>query len=69
MSADSLPPPSGASASGDTAKRVVVGVVGIGHVPGILENWGKVTKEQIRFVLSSHLFLPFFHAGSVCLSV
>jgi len=51
MSADSLPPPSGASASGDTAKRVVVGVVGIGHVPGILENWGKVTKEQIREVV------------------
>jgi pheromone shutdown protein TraB len=25
----------------------VVGVVGIGHVPGILRNWGKVTDNQI----------------------
>lgn len=26
---------------------VVVGVVGIGHVPGIVKNWGKVTDSQI----------------------
>lgn len=25
----------------------VVGVVGIGHVPGIVQNWGKVSKEDI----------------------
>lgn len=27
--------------------RVVVGVVGIGHVPGIIELWGKVTEADI----------------------
>jgi len=32
--------------------RVVVGVVGIGHVPGIVKNWGKVTKEQIREIVT-----------------
>lgn len=26
---------------------VVVGVVGIGHVPGIVENWGKIREEDI----------------------
>lgn len=25
----------------------IVGVVGIGHVPGIVQNWGKVTQEDI----------------------
>ena len=28
---------------------VVVGIVGIGHVPGILQNWGKVTRDDIRW--------------------
>ena len=46
MSADSLP--SYSAGSGVPSPRVVVGVVGIGHVPGIVANWGKVTKEQIR---------------------
>ena len=41
MASDSIP-------SMAASPRVVVGVVGIGHVPGIVENWGKVTKEQIR---------------------
>lgn len=47
MSADSMPP----CGSGSPPSRVVVGVVGIGHVPGILANWGKVSKEQIREVV------------------
>ena len=29
----------------------VVGVVGIGHMPGIIEKWGTVTEEQVRAVL------------------
>lgn len=29
----------------------VVGVVGIGHVPGIKENWGKVTEADIAPIL------------------
>merc|ERR1740131_270926 len=29
----------------------VVGVVGIGHVPGIVANWGKVTREQVGEVV------------------
>jgi len=29
----------------------VVGVVGIGHVPGIIEKWGKVTREDVREVV------------------
>jgi pheromone shutdown protein TraB len=28
-------------------KAKVVSVVGIGHVPGIVENWEKVTEEDI----------------------
>lgn len=29
----------------------VVGVVGIGHMPGIMEHWGKVTRDQVRDVV------------------
>lgn len=29
----------------------VVGVVGIGHIPGIKENWGKVTETDIPLIL------------------
>lgn len=29
----------------------VVGVVGIGHIPGIKENWGKVTEDDIPPIL------------------
>jgi len=29
----------------------VVGVVGIGHMPGMVENWGKVTREQVKEVV------------------
>lgn len=31
---------------------VVVGVVGIGHVPGIVSNWGKVNEKDIPAILS-----------------
>ncbi|XP_045111727.1 traB domain-containing protein-like isoform X2 [Portunus trituberculatus] len=31
--------------------RVVVGVVGIGHVPGITEHWGKVTEADIAPIM------------------
>lgn len=31
---------------------IVVGVVGIGHVPGIVECWGKVTDSDIPPLLS-----------------
>lgn len=31
--------------------QTVVGVVGIGHVPGIINNWGKVTREQVEQVV------------------
>ncbi len=34
-----------------TARRVVVGVVGIGHVKGIKEQWGKVRPEDARRVI------------------
>jgi len=29
----------------------VVGVVGIGHMPGIIQHWGKVTKDQVKEVV------------------
>ena len=32
---------------GGGAGPAVVGVVGIGHVPGIVEHWGTVTTEQV----------------------
>ena len=36
-----------ASAASIKNGKKVVGVVGIGHVPGIVEKWGKVTDEDI----------------------
>jgi len=33
-----------------SAPSTLVGVVGIGHVPGIVEHWGKVSQEQVRQV-------------------
>lgn len=33
------------------APRVVVGVVGIGHVPGIVERWGTVTDRDIAPIM------------------
>jgi len=41
----------GAAASVPGARPVIVGVVGIGHVPGIVKNWGAVTKEDVREVV------------------
>jgi hypothetical protein len=29
----------------------IVGVVGIGHVPGILANWGKVDDKDIEEIM------------------
>jgi len=29
----------------------VVGVVGIGHMPGIMDKWGTVTHDQVREVV------------------
>merc|ERR1719402_1947412 len=43
MAADAFPVPG--------ARPVIVGVVGIGHVPGIVKNWGAVTKEDVREVV------------------
>jgi pheromone shutdown protein TraB len=38
--------------SGDTVcPSYVVGVVGIGHVPGIKEHWGKVTEKDISPIM------------------
>ncbi|XP_068201677.1 uncharacterized protein [Palaemon carinicauda] len=46
LQAAAQPVPNPMSPSG-IAPRIVVGVVGIGHVPGIVERWGKVTDEDI----------------------
>lgn len=46
LQAAAQPVPNPTSLSG-IAPRVVVGVVGIGHVPGIVERWGTVTDEDI----------------------
>jgi hypothetical protein len=48
--ADSIPMHTMTSRAGtaDLSATVVVGVVGIGHVPGIVQNWGKVTRDDIR---------------------
>lgn len=35
---------------GERVKNVV-GVVGMGHVPGIIENWGKISHEQVIPIL------------------
>ena len=54
MAADSIPPHS----LGQDGQRLesytpptVVGVVGIGHTPGITANWGKVSQEQVKAVV------------------
>jgi pheromone shutdown protein TraB len=50
VAADSIPMHAMPGRVGEGADPVVVvGVVGIGHVPGILSNWGKVTKDDIRW--------------------
>ncbi|XP_063612512.1 uncharacterized protein LOC134785999 [Penaeus indicus] len=46
LQAAAQPVPNPMSPSG-MSPRVVVGVVGIGHVPGIVEHWGKITDEDI----------------------
>lgn len=46
LQAAAQPVPNPMSPSG-IAPRIVVGVVGIGHVPGIVERWGKVTDDDI----------------------
>nr|XP_045600415.1 uncharacterized protein LOC123759413 isoform X7 [Procambarus clarkii] len=46
LQAAAQPVPNPLSPSG-ISPRVVVGVVGIGHVPGIVEHWGKVTDADI----------------------
>ena len=52
IAADSIPVHAmGGRAGGAEAPPapvVVVGVVGIGHVPGIMLNWGKVSRDDIR---------------------
>lgn len=35
----------------DLNPPTVVGVVGIGHMPGIIENWGKVTRDQVKDIV------------------
>jgi hypothetical protein len=50
VAADSIPMHAMPGRVGEGADPVVVvGVVGIGHVPGILSNWGKVTKDDVRW--------------------
>jgi pheromone shutdown protein TraB len=39
------------SAGPGAAAPAVVAVVGIGHVPGMVENWGRVTREQVKEVV------------------
>lgn len=46
LQAAAQPVPNPMSPTG-MSPRVVVGVVGIGHVPGIVEHWGKITDEDI----------------------
>ena len=51
VAADSIPMHAMPGRVGEGADPVVVvGVVGIGHVPGILSNWGKVTQDDVRWV-------------------
>ena len=53
MAADAIPVhalgPDGRKLEGFNPPTVV-GVVGIGHMPGIIEHWGKVTREQMKEV-------------------
>jgi len=54
MAADAIPVhalgPDGQKQEG-FVPPTVVGVVGIGHMPGIIEHWGKVTREQVKEVV------------------
>ena len=54
MAADSIPPqcvgPDGQRLESSSA-NTVVGVVGIGHTPGIAAYWGQVSQEQVRAVV------------------
>jgi len=54
MAADAIPVhalgPDGQKLEGFNPPTVV-GVVGIGHMPGIIKHWGKVTKEQVKEVV------------------
>ena len=54
MAAEAIPThalsPSG-RVTGDFSPPTVVGVVGIGHMPGIVEKWGTVSQEQVRAVV------------------
>jgi len=54
MAADAIPPhslsPDGRRLASYTPPTVV-GVVGIGHTPGIAANWGQVTQDQVKAVV------------------
>ncbi|XP_042231704.1 uncharacterized protein LOC121872737 isoform X3 [Homarus americanus] len=50
LQAAAQPVPNPLSPSG-ISPRVVVGVVGIGHVPGIVNHWGKVTDADIAPIM------------------
>ena len=54
MAADSIPPQS-VGREGErlesSSPNTVVGVVGIGHTPGIAAHWGQVSPEQVRAVV------------------
>lgn len=54
MAADAIPPHS----LGPQGQRLecyspptVVGVVGIGHTPGIVAHWGRVSQAQVKAVV------------------
>ncbi|KAK7067316.1 hypothetical protein SK128_015862 [Halocaridina rubra] len=51
LQAAAQPVPNPMSSTG-ISPRVVVGVVGIGHMPGISERWGKVTDEDIPPIMT-----------------
>ena len=44
----------------------IVGVVGIGHVAGIVEHWGKIGPQDIPPLLQYvyHILLPFLEVWS-----
>ncbi|KAK3871817.1 hypothetical protein Pcinc_023066 [Petrolisthes cinctipes] len=50
LQAAAQPVPNPLSPTG-MSPRVVVGVVGIGHVPGIVDHWGKVTDADIAPIM------------------
>jgi len=43
---------SATSRAHDNKGGPIVGVVGMGHVPGIIKNWGRTTEEQICDIVS-----------------